>query len=120
MGTPDRAVSTLKGMSDPGRVAERRYLYHLDDEALGINHPDLPQSLVFWESFLLHRHRDEVSYPHRGLGTRGREKGGREKADVIGMPLCPTIHFPDQTRNKSLAFTTKPANNLPSYYSDLL
>jgi hypothetical protein len=39
---------------------------------------------------------------------------------VIGMPLCPTIHFPDQTRNKSLAFTPKPANNLPSYHSDLL
>lgn len=53
---------------------------YLDDEALGVNHPDLSKALVLRKSFLLHRHGDQVSYAHGSLwgsAERKAENNGR-------------------------------------------
>lgn len=42
---------------------------HLDNESLGINHPDLFQTLFLSEPLLLHGHGDQLSNPHRCLGV---------------------------------------------------
>lgn len=52
-------------------------LRHLDNEALGINHPDLLQTLFLSMSLLLHGHRDQLSDPHRCLA--GRQNRGRKE-----------------------------------------
>lgn len=54
---------------------------HLDNESLGINHPDLFQTLLLSEPLLLHGHGDQLSDPHRCLGVtqRGRNQCRREE-----------------------------------------
>lgn len=46
---------------------------HLDNEALGIHHPDLLQTLLLSQSLLLHGHGDQLSDAHRRLGARQKE-----------------------------------------------
>lgn len=58
----------------------RAAAWHLDDQPLGVDHPDLLYTLVLGQPFLLHGHGDQLSNPHRCL--EGDTKGKKEKINL--------------------------------------
>lgn len=64
------------------------FVGHLDNETLGIHHPDLFQALFLSESLLLHGHNNQISNPHCCLWAKQKEQIKEEERSCFMISPC--------------------------------